>query len=104
MECTKLTHGRRDCNHAEIRDALRKGGYYVKDTGDYKGGFPDLLVTSKSDIGVLMEVKMPGEKLTKAEEKFWDEYRGPLELVFSVEEAFEAMQAWDERSVNDNQR
>lgn len=39
--------GRRDPNHASIRDALRKLGHFVVDLGGAAGGVPDLLVFPK---------------------------------------------------------
>jgi hypothetical protein len=91
-----MRHGRRDANHGEIRDSLRKAGYRVWDMGDVGGGFPDLLVLSKSKIGVLFEVKVKGEKLTKQELKFHSEYEGALGIVYSAEQAIEIIGGYDQ--------
>lgn len=86
---------RRDANHAEIRDGLRKCGYVVFDVADSKVIHTDLLVLSKGNMPVLIEIKMPGEKLTDKEEKFWQEYKGALEIAYSLEDAIKVMEYWD---------
>ena len=85
---------RRDNNHAEIRDALRSR-YFVWDMADVKNGFPDLLVVSTLDWVVLLEVKLPGEKLTPKEVEFHKNYPAPLHIVHSVEEAYKTMEDYD---------
>lgn len=47
---------RRDSNHAQVRDALRKAGWRVTDTGHVGNGFPDL-VAQKHDRVEFIEVK-----------------------------------------------
>lgn len=84
-----------DKNQPEIVAALRKAGYRVHHTHRAGFGFPDLLVESKTRIAVLLEIKMPGEKLTEAEKKFFDEYRCPHKIVYSASEAIEFMQKCD---------
>jgi hypothetical protein len=54
-------HGRRDLNHAAIREALRACGVSVWDTGDLGDDFPDL-VCGRHGETVLMEIKSPGGK------------------------------------------
>ena len=83
---------RRDCNHAEIRDGLRKCGFHVTDLADLGKGVPDLLSVTKDGQAILLEVKIPGEKLTPAEERYHAEYPGPIYIVRSVEQAIETMQ------------
>ena len=84
---------RRDLNHATIRDGLRKLGFHVEDTADLGHGFPDLLANKKNREGtaVLLEVKMPGEKLTPAEIIFHQLYPGPIAIVYSLEDAIRAL-------------
>jgi Holliday junction resolvase len=84
-----------DANQNGIVDALRKAGAVVRiiSQGD---GIPDLLVGYKG-YTILMEVKdgdkVPSaRKLTEAEQKFFDDWRGGmLVVVNSVEEAIETL-------------
>jgi Holliday junction resolvase len=85
-----------DANQNQIVDALRKVGAVVRiiSQGD---GIPDLLVGYKG-YTILMEVKdgdkVPSaRKLTEAEQKFFDDWRGGmLAVVNSVEEALEILE------------
>jgi Holliday junction resolvase len=84
-----------DANQNKIVDALRKAGAVVRiiSQGD---GIPDLLVGYKG-YTILMEVKdgdkVPSaRKLTEAEQKFFDDWRGGmLAVINSVEEALEIL-------------
>ena len=88
-----------DANQNEIVKGLRGAGAFVRivTQGD---GIPDLLVAYKG-YTILMEVKdgdkPPSErKLTKAEQKFFDEWTGGmLVIVNSVEEALETLKRCD---------
>ena len=53
----------------------------------------DLLVSGGrlGDFNLLMEVKMPGEKLNKAQQEFWDSWPGRKVLVYHEREAIEAI-------------
>ena len=84
-----------DANQNQIVDALRKAGAVVRiiSQGD---GIPDLLVGYRG-YTILMEVK-DGEKvpsarkLTEAEQRFFDDWRGGMLVVInSVEEAIETL-------------
>jgi Holliday junction resolvase len=85
-----------DANQNQIVDAMRKAGAVVRiiSQGD---GIPDLLVGYKG-YTILMEVKdgdkVPSaRKLTEAEQKFFDDWRGGmLAVVNSVEEALEILE------------
>jgi len=84
-----------DANQNAIVDALRKAGASVRiiSQGD---GIPDLLV-GYDGFTVLMEVKdgdkpPSARKLTDAEQKFFNEWRGGmLFVVNSVEQALESI-------------
>ena len=84
-----------DANQNKIVDAMRKAGAVVRiiSQGD---GIPDLLVGYKG-YTILMEVKdgdkVPSaRKLTEAEQKFFDDWRGGMLVVInSVEEAIETL-------------
>jgi len=90
-----MTHGRRDRNHVDIREGLRRAGYYVVDTADLRNGFPDLLVVSKTGLVQLIEVKMPGEHLTYDEAIFHQVYPGRVCVCHSAEEAIGVMELLD---------
>lgn len=77
-----------DRNHAAVRDGLRRLGYRVFDCSRLGGGFPDLLVLACGRL-VLLEVKMPGEGLTRDEEVFHSLF--PVSIVRNVDEALEAL-------------
>ncbi len=86
-----MTACRVDANQAEIMDALRRLGCYVKDisrAARVVPGLPDLLVVKGSRV-ILGECKMPGEKLTPAQVRFWREYPGPIALWHSVDECLD---------------
>lgn len=84
-----------DANQNQIVDAMRKVGAVVRiiSQGD---GIPDLLVGYKG-YTILMEVKDGGKvpsarKLTEAEQRFFDDWRGGMLVVInSVEEAIETL-------------
>ena len=89
-----MKHGRRDANHAEIRDTLRLvPGCRVFDSGDIGGGFPDLVVGFMGVIR-LLEVKdgqLPKSKrrLTPDERRFhaaWEHL--PVHVINSIDEAY----------------
>jgi hypothetical protein len=89
-----MKYGKRDGNHTEIREALRRvPGCRVFDSGDVGGGFPDLVIGFMGIIR-LLEVKdgslPPSQrKLTKDERKFhsaWEHL--PVHVVNSVDEAY----------------
>lgn len=87
---------RRDDNQAEIVEALRKAGYQVIDLASTGDGIPDLMVVSKYLRIVLIEVKTSGGKLTEPEKRFFADFRGPVRIARSAEEAIEIMQWYDE--------
>lgn len=87
---------RRDGNQTEILKAIERAGYFVFNTADTKNGFPDLFVTSKSGVDCVMEIKMPGEKLTPAEEAFFLAHNGKHYIVRSAEEALAYLADLDE--------
>ena len=88
-----------DANQNAIVEALRKAGAYVRiiSQGD---GIPDLLVAYKG-YTILMEVKdgnkpPSARKLTEAEQKFFDEWKGGmLVVVNSVEESIATLEKCD---------
>jgi hypothetical protein len=90
--------GRRDANHAAIRDGLREAGYLVQDLGDVGDGCADLLVAHKANRlrWRLLEVKdgskpPSARRLTPAEEEFREQWGPHYTVVTSLAEALEAL-------------
>lgn len=84
---SNVRHGaKRDSNEAEIVEFLRKHGCTVDRISGT--GVPDLLVGYHGK-NILMEVKMPGKKLTPAQEKWHSEWRGQKAVVENVADAIE---------------
>ena len=91
----RSNRGRVDQEHGIIRDGLRAAGYYVFDTSTVGGDFPDLLVVSKADRTVLLEVKTLGKYPSEGQVLFLFGFPGPISLVFSIEQALEIMARYD---------
>jgi len=90
-----------DGNHAKIVQALVASGAKVQSLAALGGGCPDLLV-SRGGVNYLLEVKRPElqtyapkgwpEKKRLAEQQAWrDAWRGPVKVVYSVDQALEAI-------------
>jgi hypothetical protein len=83
-----------DRNHAEVRDALRQIGWWVKDASKWGEGWPDLMI-AKPGRYMFVEVKdgtrPPSErKLTPAQVRVHAELQAagvPVVVVTSVEQA-----------------
>lgn len=60
---------RRDLNHGEIREAFRRLGWVVWDTGDCGHGAPDLVAARRGET-ILVEIKRPGAPFTEDEARF----------------------------------
>lgn len=80
-----------DANQPEIVAALRAAGYWVQSLAAVGHGFPDLIACKKSGAIMLMEVKMPGERLTPDERNWHELFPGPVYVVTSIERALEIM-------------
>lgn len=75
-----------DGNHGEIVELLRFCGYPVRSLAAVGDGIPDLLI-AVLHVNVLCEVKMPGEKKTEAQVKFWNTWPGAKFVAESREQA-----------------
>lgn len=84
---------RTDNNHAMIREAFRTLGWAWADTFRLGQGFPDGVV-SKSGVNILIEVKSADGKLTDDEAEFAATWRGPYEIVRSVEDVERIEMEW----------
>ena len=79
---------KRDENEVEIVKALRVAGASVAHLSSK--GIPDLLVSFRNKL-FLMEVKMPGKKLTPEQVKFHENWKGKIHIIKSVDEAIEIL-------------
>lgn len=75
-----------DSNHGEIVNHLRKLGWSVTSLAKVGSGAPDLVV-GVDGVNVLLELKMPGEKLNDFEKAWHESWRGRVYVVHSVSEA-----------------
>ena len=75
-----------DANQAQIVEALRAAGASVTDLSRFGQGVPDLLVGYNRRV-YLLEVKSADGKLTPAEERWQNEWRGQSAVVRTVEQA-----------------
>lgn len=88
---------RKDGNQTQIVGELRQLGYDV-DIVHVLPGFVDLIVSgvatwsNERAVGVRVELKMPGAKLTKHEEKYWSKQLRPGNLMLA--QSTEEILAW----------
>lgn len=75
-----------DANQAEIVQALRDAGATVKDLSKVGQGCPDLLV-GYNTVNYLIEVKVPGGKLTPDQRVFHSQWLGKVYIVRTSDEA-----------------
>ena len=84
---------KRDANEPAIREALEAAGYTVFPVSD--DGIPDLLVTRPGKGYLLLEVKVPGKPLTKAQERFFHLSEGTARyMVTTAQDALQAAEYW----------
>ena len=79
-----------DANQAEIVEALRAVGADVALSHRLGGGFPDLVVGFRNGC-FMLEIKTAKGKLTPAERKFMEGWRGHYAIVRTPEEALRAI-------------
>lgn len=75
-----------DGNQRTVVEALRRAGWTVRHTHMIGKGWPDV-VAAKERLNLLVEIKMPGEKLTPDEAEFWQTWPGPKVIVYSEQDA-----------------
>lgn len=82
-----------DVNQGDIVDALRAVGAKVEPLHQVGGGVPDLLVSWRGDLW-LLEVKVPGGKLTPKQQEWHAVWRcDRVRIVTSVDQALRAIGA-----------
>jgi len=83
---------KKDANHNEIADFLRKKGWSVLDLSRVGSGVPDMAV-GKPGFAALVECKQEKtaeaalKALTKDERKVYDEWEGPYVIAIDPEQA-----------------
>lgn len=82
-----------DTNQKEIVEALRELGVSVQILSDVGKGCPDLVVGFRGR-NYLLEIKdgkrpPSQQKLTEHEERFFDNWRGQVDIVKSVQQAID---------------
>jgi hypothetical protein len=85
-----------DRNHPQIVNHLRACGYKIFDVHSLPGRL-DIDVLSKSGLIIPLEIKVPGEKLTEAEETYLSQWPGYI--VHSEDEAQRLMERIDQWKV-----
>lgn len=95
---------RRDGNEQELDAVFRGYGFWVEDSsrvGPSKAipGFPDRIIC-KSYVIVLVEYKSsPKAKLNDKEQKFFDRFPGPKEIVWDVDSAIRVAEKYSQESL-----
>jgi len=79
-----------DRNQPEIVEALRDMGATVAVLSTVGKGFPDLCV-GYAGTNYLLEVKMPGGRMTPDQCVLHGSWRGKIKVVHSAEEAIQAV-------------
>ena len=72
--------GNTDRNQKDIIIGLEAHGYKVAQLCTVGGGFPDLLVSTRTDMW-LVEVKEPGKKLNEKQEKWHRGWQGKRSII-----------------------
>lgn len=79
-----ISHKKLDANTPAIINALHDLGWQWVDTHQLGDGFGDGIAVYREDDGtwqkILVEIKMPGEKLTAAERKFHERFLGLVKI------------------------
>jgi len=100
---------KKDANHFEIVDALKKAGAYVLDMSHVGSGFPDLIVGAHQKT-MLVEIKNPktayGKKgLNKNQQKWKEQWvGGPYCIVDSIEGATRAVNSLADLDPHTNEK
>jgi len=84
---------KKDGNHKEISDCLIALGATVQDLAPVGGGCPDILV-GFGGVNYTMEIKEPNGKLTPAQWKWHDAWKGQKVIVESIDEVVEFLSAY----------
>jgi len=83
---TRRYRAKADRNQPQVVKALRAAGWAVRHTHTIGQGWPDLVV-AKQGVTAVVEIKMPGEKLTDAEVEFFETWPGAKMIVYDEQDA-----------------
>lgn len=83
-----------DKNHNQIVDALRQVGVTVQSLANIGKGCPDIVAADDENTW-LIEIKGPKGKLTEHQEKWIDEWRGPVFIVRTVDDALKLVGVYE---------
>jgi len=86
-----------DGNQTQIIKELRQAGYSVFSTSKVGDGFPDIVVSGywvegKMYVDKLVEIKMPGGKLTPDEVIFHDSWNTSIITAYSAQDVIDWFQ------------
>jgi len=79
-------YGKRDRNHASIKQDLIDVGCTVCDLADLGAGRPDILVGWQGRTFGPYEIKMPGGELSPDETRWWNGWRGGGKIVYCADD------------------
>lgn len=86
-----MRHGRRDGNHAEIKQALLACGCSVMDLADLGDDRPDMLV-GRGRVSYLLEIKSAKGKERPGQKQARESWRGgPWHVVKTIQEALKVV-------------
>lgn len=85
---SRYAFAKKDTNHNLVAAEFERLGWAVEDTSRLGGDFPDMLIAKNTArrITCLIEVKMPGEKLTPGQLKFATHWPGEIEVARTLED------------------
>lgn len=88
-----------DANQREIVQTLRKCGVSVQSLAQLGKGVPDLLIYSPRSGYMLLEIKdgrrKPSERrLTEDEQRWIQNWRGPVHKIETVDQALKTVLGW----------
>lgn len=86
-----MYRGNTDANQKQIVKDLRSAGYSVISLHGVGSGVPDLLIADSQKYW-LVEIKVPGGRLSATQEDFMLRWRGPkIHICTSTEEVLSAL-------------
>lgn len=83
-----MTYRKVDLNQAEIVHGLRKIGATVASTASVGKDFPDIVV-GYNGCNYLFEIKRGRSKLTSGQAEFYEDWRGQMHIIRSLDEALD---------------
>lgn len=88
-----MTYDKKDNNHDEIVDALKKAGAKVASLTSIKYGCPDILIGWKGRM-IFAEIKSKKGKLSPAQIRFFEEWGDSVTILRSIDDAMMLLKDW----------